>query len=479
MLMVLTALVVICLFLAAGFPATSSAPTSYGRVSSVLGIIVLLPVVCLAICGGVAWFGSRGYGLAVLALGTATAWLAPEIVGLEGAPPSIRSVALLVAPFVVPLALQLTARAVGADRPGTSTRRTLGGLYVLVALLSIARSVTYDPFFDVHCWSICQGNILAIVQDPGLASLLEATSSVLAICAGVGLIVWACRRLRSPPSTARRRQATILAPAIVMGAAIAWWALARLVVGVEDPRDPRLLGPAVATALAVAGLGVGIAWSMGEVTRRANAVRRIADAIDPGSENGGLRVILSRTLGDFTVRVAYPLADGPGFVDDQGIAVPVPRVSPGRAITTIEREGEPVALVDHDAGLDPEALSHGIGAAARLAVDNERLEAATKARLRELQASRSRIVEEGDAARGRLERDLHDGAQQRLLALSYELRLAAGAARDAPVEMTTALGEVIDEVDRALLELRELAHGIHPIDPRRSGPRCRTLEPVG
>ena len=196
--------------------------------------------------------------------------------------------------------------------------------------------------------------------------------------------------------------------------------------------------------------------------RRVAAVRRIADAIDPGSAAGTLRATLAAALGDQSLRVVYPLAGGAGFVDEQGGATLAPERSPGRAITSIERDGELVAVIDNDASIGPEVLSREMGAAARLAIDNERLEAAIRARLAELRASRSRIVEEGDTARGRLERDLHDGAQQRLLALSYELRLASGTAESAPDEAIATLHAAIAEVDQALVELRELAHGIYP-----------------
>ena len=111
-----------------------------------------------------------------------------------------------------------------------------------------------------------------------------------------------------------------------------------------------------------------------------------------------------------------------------------------------------------------------IGAAARLAVDNERLRAEALSQLVDLRASRSRIVEAGDSARRRIERDLHDGAQQRLLALSYELRLARADAETAGDEQ---LVELLDagsaEVQTALADLRELAHGIYPAILTESG----------
>ena len=108
-------------------------------------------------------------------------------------------------------------------------------------------------------------------------------------------------------------------------------------------------------------------------------------------------------------------------------------------------------------------LAREIGSAARLAVDNERLQAELLARLHDLQASRTRIVETGDGVRRLLERNLHDGAQQRLLALAYDLRVARSAAQAAGEdELAVALEGAQDEAQAALEELRELAHGIFP-----------------
>jgi signal transduction histidine kinase len=120
-----------------------------------------------------------------------------------------------------------------------------------------------------------------------------------------------------------------------------------------------------------------------------------------------------------------------------------------------------VAIVTHAAAL-PE-LEREIGAAVRLAIENERLQAEVLSQLEDLRASRARIVETGDTARRRLERDLHDGAQQRLLALSYDLRLARAAA-DAAGDSPTALllAGATEDTLKALGELRELAHGIYP-----------------
>jgi signal transduction histidine kinase len=112
--------------------------------------------------------------------------------------------------------------------------------------------------------------------------------------------------------------------------------------------------------------------------------------------------------------------------------------------------------------LDQFGLVEEVLTAARLAVENEQLQAEVRAQLEELRASRARIVEAGDAERRRLERDLHDGAQQSLLALSYDLRLARGAPADGDPEVAALLTSASDEAQGALDQLRDLAHGIYP-----------------
>ena len=151
----------------------------------------------------------------------------------------------------------------------------------------------------------------------------------------------------------------------------------------------------------------------------------------------------------------------------------------GRAVTPILREGRTVAVVIHDAAtVDGSRLQREIGGATRLAVENERLQAEVLAQLADLRASRVRIVELGDAARQRIERNLHDGAQQRMLALSYELRLAhAAAVSDGDPELEAMLGAACDEAQATLTDLRGLAHGIYPaiLAEAGLGPALATL----
>jgi signal transduction histidine kinase len=175
-----------------------------------------------------------------------------------------------------------------------------------------------------------------------------------------------------------------------------------------------------------------------------------------------LRVELGRALGDTSVELAYWLPDPPRYVDAEGRPAELPRADADRAVTAVERDGRRIAAIVHDPALldDPEQV-RAAGAAAALALDNARLDAELRAKVEELSASRARIVESGYAARRRLERDLHDGAQQRLVSLALSLRILRSKVEDDP-DAARELDSARHELDQALDELRELARGIHP-----------------
>jgi signal transduction histidine kinase len=176
---------------------------------------------------------------------------------------------------------------------------------------------------------------------------------------------------------------------------------------------------------------------------------------------GRLRDLLARTLGDPSVAVAYPMGDG-RWVDADGQPTSPGAANEGRRTTMVERDGVPLAALVHDAGLDPD-LVRAASAAAGMALENERLHAELRAQLEEVRASRERIVLAGDAERRRVERDLHDGAQQRLLTLSLALHTARRQLGNGEQSLVAdTLKRSGQELAQAIEELRELARGIHP-----------------
>ena len=184
--------------------------------------------------------------------------------------------------------------------------------------------------------------------------------------------------------------------------------------------------------------------------------------------SGPVREMLAESLGDRSVAIAYWLPDRDTFVNEAGRRVELPEPGSGRAWTAVELEGRRVAAIIHDAALDTSSeLVQAAASASSLAIDNERLKADLRARVAELRVSRQRIVEAADEARRRIERDLHDGAQQQLLALALELRVLRSRVDGSDArELVDGLAH---RLDVALGELRELARGIHPALLTQSG----------
>ena len=206
---------------------------------------------------------------------------------------------------------------------------------------------------------------------------------------------------------------------------------------------------------------------------------------DPSDRRHGLRDALADALGDRSLMLAYWLPERGEYVDSDGRPFELPGPGSGRTCTAVESNGDRVAVIVHDAALENEReLVRTVGAAASLTLENERLDAELRAKVEELRVSRVRIVDSGDAARRRLERDLHDGAQQRLVSLALGLAMLQPRVESDP-EAMRELDLARSELDQALEELRELARGIHPsvlsdqgIDAALQGLASRANVPV-
>ena len=205
---------------------------------------------------------------------------------------------------------------------------------------------------------------------------------------------------------------------------------------------------------------MGVFVELARARRTRNAVARLVELA--ASPSTTLRDALSRLLDDPVLRIAYRLDDGT-LADEAGRPVELEG-----EVTEVVRGGIEVARITHRPGvLNDQAIVEEVSAAARLAFENERLQAEVRAQLERLRASRARIVEAGDTERRRLERDLHDGAQQRLVALSLALALVRG--RSEGCAATEHVVEAEHEVRAALAELRRIANGIFPASLAEEG----------
>jgi signal transduction histidine kinase len=344
--------------------------------------------------------------------------------------------------------------------PGGRLRSRLERVTIAIAYggavlaLGLLPALFFDPAGQ-GCGQ-CPDNLLGVVDDPQAVQALNRIGIRVELGWAlllVALLGW--RLLRSTAAT-RRRIAPVAVPAIGYLTLVAWsfqHALATGFLG-NDTLDRRLwLGQAAALVV----LALGVAWEWVEGRRTRSALARLVVEMAASPPAGGLGAALATTLGDPSITLLYPLPDG-RRIDAGGRPAEPDR---GRAVTPLVRGGQPVALLAHRPGLlDDPGLFEEIAAAARLVLDNERLQAQARVQLEDLRASRARIVERGDAERQRLERDLHDGAQQRLVSLALSLRLARlGPDADPDV---AALEQAEAEVRQALEELRGLAHGLHP-----------------
>ena len=171
---------------------------------------------------------------------------------------------------------------------------------------------------------------------------------------------------------------------------------------------------------------------------------------------------LARVLRDPSLRLAYWLPKSRSWADQNGQPMALPEADERRAVRVIHRDNEPMAAMVFDRALEDEhELLDAIAAAAGIALENGRLRAELGARLQELKGSRIRVLEAGRQERQRLERNLHDGAQQRLVALSLELSLLGQSAAADP-ELKDRLARARTEVSASLEELRDVARGIYP-----------------
>ena len=251
--------------------------------------------------------------------------------------------------------------------------------------------------------------------------------------------------------------------------AITAWLLVFGVRGIGHLGDrfyvgPWALGPLTGLLLCALAIAAGILAIAALEGLRSLLASLSRALLSPAEQPAGpVREMLAESLGDRTLSVAYWLPERRIFVDEAGHMVRLPEPGSGRAWTAVERDGRRVAAIIHDAELDtgPE-LVNAAAAGAALAIDNERLKADLRARVEELRLSRVRIVEATDHARRRIERDLHDGAQQQLVSLSLDLRLLKAKLNGNEVAAAT-VDQLSEKLATALAELRELARGIHPV----------------
>jgi signal transduction histidine kinase len=336
---------------------------------------------------------------------------------------------------------------------------------------TIAGPLSLLAFENEDC-DECPDNLLLVWSNETAATVLEAIGLLVLVVVLSGLVVVLIRRWRSFGPVQRRA----LSPVLWTGTAVAVVALLSVV---SQPLASDDMIGVLDAALVVLITAVPFAFLVGLMRSslsRAGAVSALFERL------GGVsaRDALAEALGDDTLTLAYWLPDQRRYVDARGHTVALEG-----AVTEIERDGTPIAAILHDpALLEERELVRTAGAAAALALENERLAAEVRARYDDLRAASARLIAAGDAARRKIERDLHDGAQQRLVSLSVTLNLARKNAEPGS-QVAKLLDSAMTELTAGLAELRELARGIHPavltergLDPALQSLAARAPLPV-
>ena len=191
---------------------------------------------------------------------------------------------------------------------------------------------------------------------------------------------------------------------------------------------------------------------------------RLITELSTGSHSPArARDLLARALEQPSLRLAFWLPERSEYVDTAGVALPQSLELPGRSVTAIQRAGQPYAVVVHESALPEERdVVEIAGSSSVLALENMRLEADLRASIDDLRASRTRIVAVADSERRRVERDLHDGAQHRLIALRVKLRLLEEADEADAETRARLVHELEADAEGALEDLRALVRGIYP-----------------
>ena len=343
-----------------------------------------------------------------------------------------------------------------------SERRFLAVTYATVVAFPLAILLVHDEgvrlrYFD----SSPRESLLEVPAQDGLAGFLGDAYTVVAYGALAALfIVLVARRLRRATPRAR----WILAPVLFGVLVAALWAVYNSVVAFSSG-PPGFVAHNVFWWQIAALIALPVALFFGLIRSRL-AHADVGDLVLRLEKTppGDIRDALAEALHDPTLEVVFWLPERGEYVDADGRGVGLPQDESHRAATRLDHDNEPLAALIHDPTLrDEPELIDAAAAAARLALENARLQAEVQAQLAKVKESRARIVAAGDEQRRRIERDLHDGAQQRLVALALELKSAERRLEGrADPDVERLLASAAEEVQVAVEELRQLAGGIHP-----------------
>lgn len=343
-----------------------------------------------------------------------------------------------------------------------ASRVVVAAFLALLAVRSVFRLALFRPSTALDV-----SDPRAVDQYIADLSLRDAGDALFRIgIAGlsIAILVLVVVRLRRETVLGRR----VAGPILLGGVALAVGIIVEVgALAAADSFAERIAAWDLGQALTVVTATlVPIAFAIGLIRSRLSrgSVADLVVELGQSANPPALRDLLARTLRDPTLEIAYAVAGTNAYVGSDGRPFELPPPdSADRALTRLDRGGQTIAVLIHDPAIaDRPELVRSVAAAAGLALDNERLAAEVRSQLEEVRSSRARIVAAGDAERRRVERDLHDGAQQRLVTLALALQVAQAHLDGSDPTLTSMLDRAEDELGLALGELRELARGLHP-----------------
>jgi len=406
-----------------------------------------------AACGLLAWRRRPDSRVGVLMLLTGFAFYVSPLLDQLGSPVATTVALWLPDLWILPFVWLLLTFLTGGRLRTAADRVLVGALVVELAVLA--------PLWLVV--SPKEGNLLQVVDSPAASGLVDTVQKCVLTAVPIATVALVAHRAHAATPAGRRA----LLPSLAGCLCLLLFAALLLVDLVGGVRSQVLLWVAACSIVAVP-----LAFLLGLLRSRL-ARGALADLFRDmaGMQPAQLRASLAGTLGDPDLVLAYP--DGTGFVDAEGRPLAPPAAGPGRSVTSVERDGTQVAVLVHDSSLDDDPeLVEAVAGAVALARENRMLQEARA----QLAASRGRVITAADAERRRIERNLHDGAQQRLVMLGLQLSAIRSRIRDDPADAELLAASASDELSRSLAELRELAAGIHPAALDRGlGPALESL----
>jgi signal transduction histidine kinase len=416
-------------------------------------VLTLLVGASLLGCGLASWRARPENRLGQIMVLTGFAWFAAQLI--EASAPWLNTIGLAVqSVWIIGLVYLLLSFPSGRLRDRLDRVLITSGVALGVGLQLLA--MLYGNKAGLHCPG-CANNLLQVVNDNHKARGWINLRNLLAIPLIVTVIAVLIRRWLQASAAQQRA----VAPVLVAGCATLAALTSTVVLDLFG--DPLGALPANVYLTLMATVPVAVLFVFLQRRLARGMVAGLVVELGGPSSSTDLREALARALGDPSLELAFWFPAEECYVDGDGGVVKLPDEDSGRRSTLVERDGQPIAALLHDPVLEHNAeLVSSVCAAASLALENERLQAELRARLVELQASRARLVEATDTERRRIERDLHDGTQQRLVSIAMSLGLLETKLPGQAEAARPLVRETREALALALAELRELTHGINP-----------------